>query len=61
MIEYLCICGHTEEFHIVSNFGFGGCEICIRDLKISYRQICRSFKLDNLRYIEALAKERNLI
>lgn len=60
MIEY-CICGHLEIEHYLA-----GCQRC---WEIKYKElgsyikfnIKHNYKLDNLKLIENLAKEKNLI
>lgn len=61
MTEY-CICGHSVWDHRQSNLPELDwfCNGCINDRK-HYDKHWHSFKLDNLRWIEAEAKERNLI
>ena len=61
MTEY-CICGHIESQHIMTSyFNIKYCRICyILGMKKPMHDE-HPFKLDNLKFIEELAKERNLI
>lgn len=57
-VEY-CVCGHILEVHTPY------CDVCM-DFRDEYideaiQKASHTFKLDNLRYIEDLAKLRNLI
>jgi hypothetical protein len=59
MIEY-CVCGHIKKYHE------GGSTDALFPCWTCYdgKDIVKSlhvFKLDNLKYIEDLAKERNLV
>jgi len=57
MTEY-CVCGHTKKQH---ELRYGGkCWYEGHDSK-SYPHPCEVFKLDNLKLIEDLAKERKLV
>jgi hypothetical protein len=59
MIKY-CVCGHSENFHASKLYGFKANEC--RIMIVSDEQCgCWKFKLDNLKLIEDLAKEKNLI
>ena len=52
----LCMCGHIKLGHTYKDGHWG------INQKDEYRKCpCENFILDNLEYIEALAKERNLI
>ena len=62
MIEY-CICGHSYNSHLDSKYLCGGCEVCASwtfndKMRVNW---FHPFKLDNLKYVEDLAKERNLV
>jgi hypothetical protein len=74
MAEEICTCGHSHKDHIISSVdGVEFCVLCCADfleysdfeqnaiegisLTTNYQHI---FKLDNLRFIEDLAKERKL-
>lgn len=52
MIEY-CVCGHPLITH---THELGYCQ-----KTYTYECTCGRFKLDNLKYVEDLAKKRNLI
>jgi hypothetical protein len=56
-----CVCGHKRKIHATDIPGLGSlCNHTTSD-GILYDCDCEDFKLDNLSYIEAVAKERNLI
>lgn len=55
-----CTCGHSYERHAVYAYD-GACAAWEDYIDPSDRCMCGRFKLDNLSYIEKLAKERNLI
>jgi hypothetical protein len=60
----VCRCGHTKEFHTLRYVGTKSA--CAKILRIDENQYiewcqCHRFVLDNLYYIERLAKERKLI
>jgi hypothetical protein len=60
-MEEYCICGHGKFEHFVDK-GFlppAYCEDCLFDLNVENSS--HPFKLDNLKLVEDLAKERNLI
>jgi hypothetical protein len=57
-MEQYCICGHLEVYHYNNSIGSITCFDCAdRNIK----NCTHNFKLDNLRFIEDLAKEKNLI
>ena len=56
MVEY-CVCGHLATAHIRGR----GCAACIDWMNIFDSKNEHTFKLDNLKLIEDLAKERKLI
>lgn len=64
MTEY-CVCGHPKEMHS-ADVKDSLCALCIEmasyDVHIGeLGKAFHPFKLDNLRYIEDVAKERKLI
>lgn len=61
-MEY-CVCGHRLKNHIIDldAYKYEFCADCICDLNCSDEKYAHVFKLDNLKYIEDLAKEKNLI
>jgi hypothetical protein len=53
---YFCICGHLKKDHdLVAEY----MRLCWGD--VNRKCPCRNFKLDNLSYIEQLAKQKGLI
>jgi len=62
-----CICGHSEEeheAHKLSMMNLGGvhwCRGCSIENRFSPPNMFHDFKLDNLSYIEDLAKKKGLI
>jgi len=60
-MEY-CVCGHEKDAHASLE---GKCEAEViwkdRNGYLSCGIFCECFKLDNLKLVEDLAKERNLI
>ena len=61
MIEY-CVCGHSHWEHRLSEPNkFPYCQICLNIDGAARIQIWHEFKLDNLRLIEDLAKEKGLV
>jgi hypothetical protein len=65
----ICVCGcpknyHTTDVDIVFHTTFSYCALCFDTAHYDHRNPKRGFhkfKLDNLKYIEDLAKERNLV
>ena len=59
-LKVLCVCGHIRVSH---NCYIDFCEQFLGQSGIFEEQYCKcqKFKLDNLSYIEQLAKEKNLI
>jgi len=57
-MEY-CLCGHSHWEHALSNPE--KVPYCTGCLLSNYNNCWHEFKLDNLRFIEDEAKERNLI
>jgi hypothetical protein len=58
MIKH-CICSHDYKSHSITSGGWCfACSFRLGDLSKSF---CGEFKLDNLKLIEDLAKERKLI
>ena len=56
MIEY-CVCGHLKEAHFIRlNNSMTTPMLCA-----SIVDKCMNFKLDNLKFIEDLAKEKGLM
>ena len=51
----ICICGHQAWAHNPES-----CALCL-ERHLSVDKVFHHFKLDNLRFIEDLAKKRNLI
>jgi hypothetical protein len=56
MIEY-CVCGHLESDHGIYSYGVDACWNC----SIKTGRHSHSFKLDNLRLVEDIAKQKGLI
>jgi hypothetical protein len=60
--SYVCICGHAanthEHFHPIET-GWMWCRGCV-GISLKAKPI-HKFKLDNLMYVELLAKEKGLI
>jgi hypothetical protein len=59
-----CICGHTKHVHIGWGGDSTGCNFAfLEDVQEPWERycLCQEFKLDNLKLIEDLAKERKLI
>ena len=54
----ICECGHDWAWHDRSDYGFSPEE---ESWCVNYECECILYKSDNLKHIEALAKERNLI
>jgi hypothetical protein len=52
-----CVCGHIAEAHYLTG---DGCNQCLHENK-SQEAWQHRFKLDNLTYVEKLAKERGLV
>jgi hypothetical protein len=52
-----CVCGHTREFHWLTG---DGCNTCFYMYQ-SQDKWQHRFQLDNLSYIEKLARERGLV
>ena len=59
MTEEICICGHEDSDHYLFAQTDEYCTICYR--MYGEEKCWHVFKLDNLTYIEKLAKERNLV
>jgi hypothetical protein len=54
----ICVCGHMKSTHNI-NIGWKGyCFICFDPSNIDLRK--HEFKLDNLKYIERVAKEKGI-
>ena len=60
MIEY-CICGHSEKIHQEAIPEAQLLSICFECGNSNTLNEFHNFKLDNLKLVEDLAKERNLI
>lgn len=65
MNDFLCVCGHKRSRHMCYH---GFCYDCSRIEDRTWKREHKiinirkhSFKLDNLQYIENLAKERKLV
>jgi len=61
MVEY-CTCGHTKECHAILHgpHGIKNLALCLNC--VNKNEIAsHSFKLDNLKLIEDLAKEKGLV
>ena len=60
-----CICKHLKIEHRFKGFFFGEGSICEASCKltdeIGYQCRCLGFKLDNLRFVEDLAREKGLV
>ena len=54
-----CVCGHMRSTHNINARWTGYCFICLDPSDMNVRK--HDFRLDNLSYIEKLAKERKLI
>ena len=53
-----CVCGHTFNYHVDhTDVGIG--KYCVGQLNPDCH--CSTFKLDNLKLIEDLARKRNLV
>lgn len=55
--DWVCVCGHTREVHYLTG---NGCNTCYYNSQPQDKWQHR-FKLDNLSYIEKLAKERGFV
>jgi hypothetical protein len=55
-----CTCSHEKEYHLYSENGYYICYACYgKGASLKVRR--HGFKLDNLKLIEDLAKERKLV
>ena len=71
MVDKLCqVCKHTQKNHFVdgensvttiAEYGEHWCSGCTNARTVPARNSFHTFKLDNLAYIEELAKERGLV
>lgn len=55
-----CVCGHSKVFHIAYNAKDPLCAMCL-EAHEKPDLVFHTFKLDNLRYVEDLAKQRKLV
>jgi len=60
MIVEKCLCGHRKDNHDIGKFG-PYCQGCGTYHSRNYKNYRHVFMLDNLKLIEDLAKEKNLI
>lgn len=51
----LCVCGHTKDLHETLRRPYCAMLYRKRKFMLSLRCDCKEFKLDNLKYLEALA------
>lgn len=64
-MQNLCICGHVRWAHFLKKYtSLGYCHSCSFKGGGKYmpnRRYIHEFKLDNLWFVEQIAKERNLV
>ena len=49
--EDVCLCGHFKNSHDIHEYKY--CTDCLLSLWISLDNVCKKYKRDNLKYLEA--------